>query len=94
MFNGSRFFNLARKWKKEEREDIYTMHFRILQDVMDHYFGCIAGYSNYTNKNLTINSLYPVADIAFVLDAVGYRNYSIQRFEKIGKTLVTLRNTL
>lgn len=93
MFNGSRFFNLARKWKKQEGEDIYTMHFRILQAVMDHYFGCIAGYCE--KQLLEIDSaFYPVDEISFVLDAVGYHNYTIQRFEEVGKTLVYLRNTL
>lgn len=93
MFNGSRFFNLARKWKAEDSEDIYPMHFHILQAVMDHYFGCITGDCN--NRLLEINAaFYPVTEIAWVLDAVGYHNYSIQRFEEIGKTLVTLRNTL
>lgn len=93
MFNGSRFFNLARKWKEEETEDIYTAHFRILQSVMDHYFGCIAGYCK--KQLLEIDgSFYSIDDISFVLDEVGYYNYSIHRFEKIGKTLVFLRNTL
>lgn len=90
MFNGSRFFNLARKWK----EDDYTpMHFHILQAVMDHYFGCIAGDCN--SQLLEINTTdYPVISIAFVLDSVGYSHYSIERNHEIGKTLVILRSTL
>lgn len=95
MFNGSRFFNLARKWKNEEEEgkDICPMHFHILQATMDHYFGCIAG--DCKKQLLEIDSaFYPVDEISFVLDAVGYHNYTIQRFEEVGKTLVYLRNTL
>lgn len=94
MFNGSRFFNLARKWKKEDNGKVYTsMHLRILQEVMDHYFGCIAGYCN--SQLLEINTTdYPAISIALVLDEVGYYNYSIELNHKIGKTLVTLRNTL
>lgn len=91
MFNGSRFFNLARKWKEQDGVD--TTHLRILQAVMNHYFGCIAGDCN--SQLLEINTTdYPVISIALVLDAVGYYNYSIERNHKIGKTLVTLRNTL
>lgn len=98
MFNGSRFFNLARKWKKENEEGKWIkylpMHFFILQAIMDHYFGCIAGYRNYDKHLLEFDSLYPTTEVAFVLNSVGYYNYSIEKFEKIGKTSVTLRNTL
>ncbi len=90
MFNGSRFFNLARKWKEQ---DMSPMHFKILQAVMDHYFGCITGYCKKELLEID-NASYPVIAIAFVLDSVGYSNYSIERFEEIGKTLVYLRNTL
>ena len=94
MFNGSRFFNLARKWKKEDNGNVYTsMHLRILQEVMDHYFGCIAGYCEKQLLEI-VSAFYPVDEISFVLDAVGYHNYTIQRFEEVGKTLVYLRNTL
>lgn len=89
MFNGSRFFNLARKWKEEGKDITY---FFILQDVMDHYFGSIAGYNE--SYELVIKGHYPIADISFVLDAVGYSNYSIEPDAIIGKTVVTLRNTL
>ncbi len=93
MFNGSRFFNLARKWQDDDT--ILPLHFKILQAVMDHYFGCIAGYNGYSKRILEIDSaFYSVIDISFVLDAVGYYNYSIERFEGVNKTMVTLRNTL
>lgn len=88
MFNGSRFFHLLRKWKAEG-EDTYI---RILQDVMDHYFGSIAGYKE--EKQLEIQGYYFSADIAYVLDRVGYSNYSIGPCSDLGLTLVTLRNTL
>lgn len=93
MFNGSRFFNLARKWQDDE--NILPLHFKILQAAMDHYFGCIAGYKNYSKRLLEIDSaVYSVIDIEFVLDSVGYRNYSIQRFKEVNKTQVILRNSL
>ena len=75
MFNGSRFFNLARKWKEEDKDSIY---FFILQDIMDHYFGSIAGYQQ--PHMLVIKKVDSIADISFVLDAVGYSNYSIYNF--------------
>lgn len=89
MFNGSRFFNLARKWKKEEKKSDY---FFILQDVMDHYFGSIAGY--HKPHKLAIKGAYSIADISFVLDAIGYSNYSIEEPNLAGNTIVTLRNQL
>lgn len=93
MFNGSRFFDLARKWQNDD--NILPLHFKILQCAMNHYFGCIAGYKNYSKRLLEIDSaVYSINDISFVLDAVGYHNYSIQRFKEINKTQVILRNTL
>lgn len=89
MFNGSRFFHLARKWKKEGKDASY---FFILQDVMDHYFGSIAGY--HKSYNLVIKGSYPIATIAFVLDSVGYHNYTIDTGSLTGKVRVTLRNSL
>lgn len=89
MFNGSRFFSLARKWKKEGRNPTY---FFILKDVMDHYFGSLVSDSD--SYELIINGKYPVADISSVLDAVGYRNYSIELGSIVGKTVVKLQNTL
>ena len=90
MFNGSRFFHLARKWKETDDDTIYPAHFSILQAVMDHYFGCITG--NCTKRLLEIDGLYSTADISFVLDSVGYHNYTIQRFENIGKKIDFLLN--
>lgn len=92
MFNGSQFFNLARKWSQSDNDTIYHAHFTILQSVMDHYFGCITGDCN--RRLLEINGLYSDADISFVLDSLGYANYSILRFEDIGKIMVILRNNL
>lgn len=89
MFNGSRFFHLARKWKEEGKDASY---FYILQDVMDHYFGSIAGY--HKSYNLVIKEMYPATTIAFVLDAVGYHDYTIDSKSLIGKVRVILRNTL
>lgn len=89
MFNGSRFFYLARKWKKEDKNSIY---FCILQDVMDHYLGTIAGY--HKQHKLIIKGTYYKADISFVLDAVGYYDYNIEGPNIDGNTMVTLRNQL
>lgn len=89
MFNGSRFFNLARKWERENRPANY---FLILQDVMDHYFGSIAGY--HKPHRLCIKGEYSKVDIAFVLDAVGYFDYTIEGPNIAGNTIVTLRNSL
>lgn len=90
MFNGSRFFNLARKWKKEGKDSSY---FFILEAVMTHYFGSIAGYRN--KHKLVIDGNYPHAEISFVLDSVGYSNYSIFKDNPVvGKTTVILLNSL
>lgn len=90
MFNGSRFFNLARKWKAEGKDSTY---FFILEAVMTHYFGSIAGYRN--KHKLVIDGEYPHTDIAFVLDSVGYYNYSIFKGNPVaGKTTVILVNFL
>lgn len=89
MFDGSRFFNLARKWKKEDKDPIY---FFILQDVMDHYLGSIVGY--HEPHKLVIKGAYSKAKISFVLDAIGYYNYSIEGTNLAGNTIVTLRNQL
>lgn len=89
MFNGSRFFNLARKWKEKNKDLTY---FFILQDVMDHYLGAIAGY--YEKYKLVIKGGYTKTDISFVLDAVGYSNYTIEGPNIAGNTIVILRNQL
>lgn len=87
MINGNLFFNLAQKWQEEGR-NINVFH--ILQDVMDHYFGSIVGYTN--KCMLCINGYYSIDEVSFVLDAVGYSNYSVKYQCK--KMLITLRNTL
>ena len=84
MFNGSRFFNLARKWREENKDPLY---FRILQDVMNHYFGSIIGYQS---NVLIIKGAQFITDISFVLDAVGYYNYSIEGTNLAGDTIVIL----
>ncbi len=90
MFNGSRFFYLARKWKKEGKNSKY---FFILQDVMDHYFGSIAGYNK--PYRLAIKGSYCTTDIAFVLDAVGYSNYNIEpEANSAGNRIVSLGKEL
>ncbi len=88
MFNGSRFFNLAKKWTEEEK-DPSILH--ILQHVMNHYFSCIVGTAN--KEKLIINGYYTVDKVSFVLDAVGYHNYSMQYTED-AKIIIVLRNTL
>lgn len=87
MFNGSRFFNLLRKWKNEDKNDCIL----ILHAVVDHYFGTIAGY---TTGPLKIEGYFSVTDIDYVLDSVGYSNYSLDRMSEPGVTYVTLRNSL
>lgn len=87
MFNGSRFFNLLRKWKDEDKND----YILILHDVMDDYFGRVAGYKK---GKLKIEGYFGVDDISHVLDCVGYHNYSIDRLSEPGVTYVTLRNDL
>lgn len=90
MFNGSRFFHLARKWKEEGKDLSY---FFILQKVMDHYFGSIAGYNK--SYELIIDNPYcSIPTIAFVLDSVGYHDYSIETETLVGKVRVILRNPL
>ena len=90
MFNGSRFFNLARKWKKEGKDSTY---FFILEAVMTHYFGSIAGYRN--KSQLVINGAYSYDEIDFILSSVGYYNYSILPNDPVvGKTTVIFRNSL
>ena len=90
MFNVSRFFNLAKKWKKEGKDSTY---FFILEAVMTHYFGSIAGYQN--KKRLVIDGVYLYDDIAFVLDSVGYLFDDILPNNPIlGKTTVILLNSL
>jgi hypothetical protein len=89
MFNERRFFNLAREWKKEGKDIVY---FFILQEIMDHYFGFIAGYES--GYRLAIKGKYTIADIVFVLDAIGYFNYSIEGSTIAGDTTVILRNQL
>lgn len=86
MFNGSRFFNLLRKWKAEDKDN----YILILHDVMDHYFGSIAGYKK---GRLKIEGGFSATDIAYVLDCVGYHGYSIDASEP-GVAYVILRNTL
>lgn len=87
MFNGSRFFNLLRKWKGDPSKctQIY-----ILQDVMNHYFDSLAGHTN--SNTIRLSKEYFTIDIAIVLDAVGYFNYSIGSDKK--NKIVTLRNNL
>lgn len=86
MFNGSRFFNLLRKWKDEDKKN----YILILHDVMDDYFDRVAGYKK---DKLEIKGYFPTSDIMYVLDSVGYHNYTIDRSEA-EVIYVTLRNTL
>ena len=89
MFNGSRFFYLARKWKKENKDSNYLF---ILQDVMNHYFGSIVGERK--PYELSIKGEYSIADISFVLDDIGYSDYSIENPDLAGNRIVILRKKL
>ena len=90
MFNESRFFDLARKWKNEGKNSIY---FSILESVIINYFNSIVGSSS--KHKLIIDGLYQFEDIKFVLDSVGYRSYSIlQNEDVLGKTTVLIYGSL
>ena len=43
---------------------------------------------------IIIKGAYSIADIVFVLDTIGYSNYSIEEPNLAGNTIVTLRNQL
>ncbi len=59
---------------------------------MDYYFNSIVGY--HKSNRLIIKGAYSIADIVFVLDTIGYSNYSIEEPNLAGNTIVTLRNQL
>lgn len=88
MFNGSRFFNLLRKWEEDDKKDYIS----ILRIVMNHYFDSIAGCVQ-ANK-LKIEGYFRLSDIVVVLDSVGYHCYTIDTSSEAGVAYVTLRNTL
>ena len=90
MINESLFFDLARKWKKEKKNEHY---FFILEDVVQHYLRCIDGYRDI--QELAIHGAhYTIDEIMFVLDAVGYYNYSVKKADQTGNIFVILRNQL
>ncbi len=91
MFNGSRFFHLLRKWKEDDESDYIS----ILKDVMDHYFDSLAGTCIDSSKlKVRSGSCYGFAKISYVLDKVGYHNYSVEFPKGKGIAIVTLRNSL
>lgn len=84
------FFDLARKWKEEKQNQHY---FFILEDVVSHYLRCIDGYRDI--QELAIHGAhYTNNEIAFVLDTVGYSNYTIKKADQTGTIFVILRNQL
>ena len=89
MFNGSRFFHLLRKWKKTTITPSVTI---ILKDVMNHYYDSLAGTADSSKLIIHRGAHLGKHSICYVLDAVGYRNYSIEY--KHGDAIVTLSNTL
>ena len=90
MFSGSRFFNLAKKWK--ELGETPTQ-FLILKDVMNHYYDTLTGATD-DSAELIIHRGDYMSEHAIknVLDSVGYKNYSIRY--KHGDAIVTLRNSI
>lgn len=89
MFNGSRFFNLAKKWKKV---DMPPREFLILKDVMNHYYDLLTGAADSSELIIHRGAFMGEFAIKNVLDSVGYKNYSINY--KHGDAIVTLRNSL
>lgn len=89
MFNGSRFFNLAKKWKEA---GMTPKQFLILKDVMNHYYDSLTGATNSSELTIYRGACFGEVAIKYVLDSVGYKNYSISY--RYGDAIVTLRNSL
>ena len=89
MFNGSRFFNLAKKWKEA---DMTPKQFLILKDVMNHYYDSLTGATDSSELIIHRGAYFGDVSIKYVLDSVGYKNYSISY--RHGNAIVKLSNSL
>ena len=89
MFSGSRFFNLAKKWKEFH---VVPRDLLILKDVMNHYYDSLIGFADSSELIIHRGGCMSESSIKNVLESVGYKKYSIKY--RNGDAIITLTNSL